>query len=120
MYASILQLSQEMYILLNSMQLSPPVSTLQKNVEQYYAIVVELEKLLPTTSRQAAREDADTLLRSIPATMQNMSDLFKFASAKLAALHERVEALKDGCLDTLQAVSFSPILASMSVCSLIS
>ena len=84
---------------------------LQKNIEQYSAMVSELERLLPLSAgRQDWRpqsRNADDLLTSIPAAIQNMSDLFKYASAKIASLHDRIEAAREQHVLQLRQVSAS-------------
>ena len=87
------------------------VKLLQKNVEQYFAMVSELEKLLPlSASRQdshAQHQGADDLLRAIPAAIQNMSDLFKYASARIAFLHDRIETAREKRVKRLRQASLS-------------
>lgn len=82
---------------------------LQKNIEQYVAIVSELEKLLPMSSSRkdgrAQNQSADDLLTSIPAAIQNMSDLFKYASARIATLHDRVETAREQHVQKLRQAS---------------
>ncbi len=82
-------------------------------------MVSELEKLLPLSanSRQdwASRSrSADDLLRSIPAAIQNMSDLFKYASAKIASLHDRIEAAREQHVEKLRQARLCPALDQIS------
>lgn len=86
---------------------------LQKNLEQYFAVVAELEKLLPVS---ASRQDwpigngnADTFLSSIKSAVQNVNDLLMHAASKINALTERMGAAKERHLERLRQVRFCPV-----------
>ena len=84
----------------------------QKNVEQYFAMVTELEKLLPVSANrqewQSQRNEADALLTSIPSAIRNIQDLLLHAAAKIDTLHEQVSSARDQHLDRLRLVGLLP------------
>lgn len=85
----------------------------QETMEQYRALVAELEALLPAQlsrkQQQYQQEDGDgggaaAALAALPVVLNNLHDFFNHVAARLEKLHDGVAAARDAFLERRRQV----------------
>jgi hypothetical protein len=89
------------------------LACVQETMEQYRALVAELEALLPAQlsrkQQQYQQEDGDgggaaAALAALPVVLNNLHDFFNNVAARLEKLHDGVAAARDAFLELRRQV----------------